>query len=112
MINAIENNIEEIEDEVMPPPPPPAKVPRSIKKWSENKQKFFYKPLDPEYTMRHYWKHKRDMECGICGSVVTTQMHKHIKTRRCLLVKKAILQTLSSMENEAKPKEKYLKYPT
>ncbi len=86
------------------PPPPQVKVPRSTKKWSENKQQFFYKPLDPEYSMRHYWKHKRDMVCGICGTVVTTQMHKHVKSRRCMLVKRAIQDTLGSMENEAEPK--------
>ncbi len=65
-------------------------MPRSIKKWSENKQKFFYKPLDPEYTKRHYYKHRGDMECSICGTVVTTQMHKHINTSTCLLVKGAL----------------------
>ena len=111
MINAVENQIEEIENkdeeleaDVIMPHPPQVKVPRSTKKWSENKQKFFYKPLDPEYSMRHYWKHKRDMECGICGTVVTTQMHKHIKSRRCILVKRAIQDTLGSMETEAEPK--------
>jgi hypothetical protein len=112
MINAVENQsekieskVEEIEADVVMPPPPKVKVPRSTKKWSENKQKFFYKPLDPGYSMRHYWKHKRDMECGICGTVVTTQMHKHIKSRRCILVKRAIQKTIGSMENEAPPKE-------
>ncbi len=100
MINAVENQIQEIEADVVMPPPPQAKVPRSVKKWSENKQKFFYKPLDPGYSMRHYWKHKRDMECGICGAVVTTQMHKHIKSRRCNLVKRGIEKALGSMENE------------
>ena len=30
------------------PTPPPVRVPRSIQKWIENKQKLFYKPLDPE----------------------------------------------------------------
>ncbi len=110
MINDVKNQSEEIiqnvEAEVaMPPPPPKVKVPRSTKKWSENKQKFFYKPLDPGYSMRHYWKHKRDMECSICGTVVTTQMHKHVKSRRCVLVKRAIQETLGSMENEAQPKE-------
>jgi hypothetical protein len=89
MTDAIETKVDENQNEVLPPPPP-VRVPRSIKTWSENKQKYFYKPLDPEYTMRHYYKHKRSMECTICSSVVTTQMHKHIKTRRCLLVKEAV----------------------
>ncbi len=89
MTDAIETKVEENKNEVLPPPPQ-ARVPHSIKTWSENKQKYFYKPLDPAYTMRHYYKHKLDMECAICGSVVTTQMHKHIKTRRCLLVKEAV----------------------
>ena len=105
MTDAIENHIEENEAEAVVPPPPQDKVPRSIKKWSENKHKFFYKPLDPGYSMRHYRKHKRDMECGICGTIVTTQMHKHIKSRRCILVKRAIQDTLGSMDNEAQPQE-------
>ena len=90
MINAGENKIENVKAEAVPPPPPQSKVPRSIKKWSENKQKFFYKPLDPEYTKQHYYEHRRDMECSICGTVVTTQMHKHINTSTCLLVKGAL----------------------
>jgi hypothetical protein len=98
MTNAIDSKAEEIKTEVLPPPPP-RKLPHSIKTWSENKQKFFYRPLDPEYTMRHYYKHKRDMECAICGSVVTTQMHKHVKSRKCLLVKEAVQKTIEKLQS-------------
>jgi hypothetical protein len=89
MNDTMDSAVEIFEEESVPAPPA-ARVPRSIKKWSENKQKFFYKPLDPEYTKRHYYKHRGDMECSICGTVVTTQMHKHIKTSKCLLVKGAL----------------------
>ena len=102
MNNAMEpkvETVETIEGENRPAPPQP-RVPRSLKTWSENKQKFFYKPLDPAYTMRHYYKHKRNMECSICGSVVTTQMHKHIKSRRCLSVKEAIQKTIAKINME------------
>ena len=97
MTDAIETKVVEHKDEVLPPPPP-ARVPRSIKTWSENKQKYFYKPLDPAYTMQHYYKHKRNMECAICSSVVTTQMHKHVKSRRCLLVKEAVQKTIENLQ--------------
>ncbi len=48
--------------------------------------------------MQHYYTHKRDMECAICGSVVTTQMHKHVKSKRCLLVKEAVQKATEKLQ--------------
>ena len=84
-----------------PPPPPP--IPReliSIKKWSENKQRYFYKPKDPEYAKKHYWKHKHEMQCTTCGAIVSTAMFRHVKTLRCLMVKDRVQKALDNAENE------------
>ncbi len=76
------NEIEK--EESLPPSPPPPRVLTSIKRWSENKQRYFYKPKDPDYAKNHYWKHKHDMQCLVCGAIVTTAMYRHVKSLRCL----------------------------
>ena len=84
-------------------PPPPTPIPReliSIKKWSENKQRYFYKPKDPEYAKKHYWKHKHDMQCTTCGAIVSTAMFRHVKTLRCLMVKDRVQKALDAAQNE------------
>jgi hypothetical protein len=89
------------EESLRAPPPPP--IPRellSIKKWSENKQRFFYKPKDPDYAKNHYWKHKHDMQCTTCGAVVSTAMFRHVKSLRCLMVKDRVQKALDKAENE------------
>ena len=86
-----------------PPPPPPTPIPReliSIKKWSENKQRYFYKPKDPEYAKKHYWKHKHEMQCTTCGAIVSTAMFRHVKTLRCLMVKDRVQKALDAAQNE------------
>jgi hypothetical protein len=88
-------------EESLPPPQPPA--PRelvSIKKWSENKQRYFYKPKDPDYAKNHYWKHKHDMQCATCGAIVTTAMFRHVKSLRCLMVKDAVKKALDNAQIE------------
>ncbi len=81
-------------EESLPPSPPPPRVLTSIKRWSENKQRYFYKPKDPDYAKNHYWKHKHDMQCLVCGAIVTTAMYRHVKSLRCLLVRDAVQKAL------------------
>ncbi len=89
-----------------PPPPPP--IPReliSIKKWSENKQRYFYKPKDPDYAKNHYWKHKHDMQCTTCGAIVSTAMFRHVKSLRCLMVKDRVQKALNEQVETLRPGE-------
>ncbi len=91
------------EEGIQATPPPPTPIPReliSIKKWSENKQRYFYKPKDPEYAKKHYWKHKHDMQCTTCGAIVSTAMFRHVKTLRCLMVKDRVQKALDAAQNE------------
>mgnify|MGYP000299817453 FL=1 len=91
------------EESLQTTPPPPTPIPReliSIKKWSENKQRYFYKPKDPEYAKKHYWKHKHDMQCTTCGAIVSTAMFRHVKTLRCLMVKDRVQKALDAAQNE------------
>ncbi len=80
--------------------PPPPRVLTSIKRWSENKQRYFYKPKDPDYAKNHYWKTKHDMQCTVCGATVTTAMHRHQKSLMCLLVRDAVKKALSQAHIE------------
>ena len=88
--NSTPENTTPQKEESLPPPPPTPRVLVSIKKWSENKQRYFYKPKDPDYAKNHYWKHKHDMQCLVCGAIVTTAMYRHVKSLRCLLVRDAV----------------------
>ncbi len=91
------------EESLQAPPPPPNPIPReliSIKKWSENKQRYIYKPKDPEYAKKHYWKHKHEMQCTTCGAIVSTAMFRHVKTLRCLMVKDRVQKALDAAQNE------------
>ena len=90
-------------EESLQTPPPPNRIPRellSVKKWSENKQRYYYKPKDPDYAKNHYWKHKHDMQCTTCGAIVSTAMFRHVKTFRCLMVKDRVQKALDNAENE------------
>ena len=91
-----------------PPPVVPTPIPRellSIKKWSENKQRYYYKPKDPDYAKKHYWKHKHDMQCSTCGAVVSTAMFRHVKTLRCLMVKDRVQKALNEQVETLHPRE-------
>ncbi len=91
-----------------PPPPMPSPIPRellSIKKWSENKQRYYYKPKDPDYAKKHYWKHKHDMQCSTCGAIVSTAMFRHVKTLRCLMVKDRVQKALNEQVETLRPGE-------
>ena len=83
---------------VPPPPLAPARVLLSNKIWSENKQRYFYKPKDPDYAKNHYWKTKHDMQCTVCGAILTTAMYRHVKSLRCLLVRDAVKKALDQAQ--------------
>jgi hypothetical protein len=103
--NSTPENTTPQEEEKLPPPPSPTSTPRilvSIKRWSENKQRYFYKPKDPEYAKKHYWKHKHDMECTTCGAIVTTAMHRHVKSLRCLMVRDRVQKALADTSHPTK----------
>ena len=63
---------------------------KCIKIWSEKTQKWRYIPKDPAYFKDKYYKYLGEKTCAICGSVINTQMSKHLKSKRCILVKKAL----------------------
>jgi hypothetical protein len=95
-------------EESLHTPPPPSPIPRellSIKRWSENKQRYYYKPKDPDYAKKHYWKHKHDMQCSTCGAVVSTAMFRHVKTLRCLMVKDRVQKALNEQVETLRPAE-------
>ena len=88
-----------------PPIPNPEKNLVSIKRWSDNKQRYFYKPKDPEYARNHYWKHKRDLVCTCCGAIVQTAMFRHVKTLKCLNVKDRVQKALNERAEATQPAE-------
>ncbi len=95
-------------EESLGAPPPPSPIPRgllSIKKWRENKQRYYYKPKDPDYAKNHYWKHKHDMQCSTCGAIVSTAMFRHVKTLRCLMVKDRVQKALNEQAETLRPAE-------
>jgi hypothetical protein len=73
---------------------------KSIAKWNEEKQRYYYKPLDKEYEKKMYHLRKRDIKCEICGSIVVSQMYKHIKSEKCLMVKLAVQKALDNLNIE------------
>ena len=60
---------------------------KSIKVWSENLQRFYYKSKDPNYYNDYFHKTKRPMTCGICGKTITCQMYSHLKSKKCIMKK-------------------------
>ncbi len=79
---------------------PPFLTAKSSAKWSENKERYYYKPLDLEYEKIHYHKHKHNMACEICGSLVTSQMYKHVKSKTCLMYQDTIQKTMDNYKIE------------
>ena len=61
VVSSTSKGIEIEKEENLSSSPAPPRVLTSIKRWSENKQRYFYKPKDPDYAKNHYWKHKHDM---------------------------------------------------
>ncbi len=90
-------------EEVLPPPTPHQPTPRvrvSIKKWSENQQRYFYKPKDPDYAKNSHWKHKHEMQSSTCGAIVSAAMLRHVKSLRCSMVKDAVKKALNNAHIE------------
>ena len=52
---------------------PVEKERKSLKVWSDNLQRFYYKSKDPNYYNDYFHKTKRPMTCGICGKTITCQ---------------------------------------
>ena len=62
----------------------PPRVLKTIKCWSENKQKWFYK-ASPEYYRQFYHKKKCEQTCSHCGSVITSQLSHHLAGKKCTM---------------------------
>ena len=67
---------------------PPFVTAKVSAKWSEAKQRYYYKPLDREYEERHYHTHKQEAACIHCGSEVVSKMYKRIKSKTMFNVSK------------------------
>ena len=55
-------------------------------------------PKDPEYFKIKYYKYLGPKTCAVCGSVVQTQMQRHLRSQRCLLVRAGINKAVEQME--------------
>ncbi len=79
---------------------PPFTTTKSSAKWSETKQIYVYQPLDREYEKRHYYKHRKEMTCIHCGSVVLAQMCEHLNSKKCKMFTNAAQQTMEKYNIE------------
>ena len=64
---------------------PMEKERKSIKVWSENLQRFYYKSKDPNYYNDYVHKTKHPMTCEFCGKTITCQMYSHLKSKKCIM---------------------------
>ena len=69
-----------------------------IKIWSEQGKRWRYVPKDPAYFRIKYYKYLGPKTCAVCGSVVQTQMQRHLRSQRCLLVRAGINKAVEQME--------------
>ena len=58
---------------------------KSIKVWSENLQRYYYKSKDPNCYNDYFHRTKHDMTCGFCGKTITCQMYSHLKSKKCIM---------------------------
>ena len=58
---------------------------KSIKVWSENLQRYYYKSKDPNYYIDYFHKTKHPMTCAICNKTITCQMYSHLKSKKCIM---------------------------
>ena len=58
---------------------------KSIKVWSENLQRYYYKSKDPNYYNDYFHKTKHPMTCVICGKTITCHMYSHLKSKKCIM---------------------------
>ena len=57
---------------------------KSLKVWSENLQRYYYKSKDPNYYNDYFHKTKHPMTCVICNKTITCQMYSHLKSK-CIM---------------------------
>ena len=84
---------------------PVEKERKSIKIWSENLQRYYYKSKDPNYYNDYFHKTKRPMTCGFCGKNITCQMYCHLKSKT---QKKSHLCKVHEVNNKKTKDEKNL----
>jgi hypothetical protein len=70
-----------------------------IKIWNEASKKWRYIPKDPAYFRNNYYEYVGPKTCTICGTVVTTQMCRHTRSKRCQPVRQGINNTIEQMED-------------
>ena len=58
---------------------------KSIKVWSENLQRYYYKSKDPNYYNDYFHKTKHPMTCVICNKTITCQMYRPLKSKKCIM---------------------------
>ena len=75
-------NVEVPAVEVKPEKPP--RVIKSIKCWSESKQKYYYK-AQPAYYREFYHKKKAPQVCQYCLAVVNSSLSHHQNGIKCKL---------------------------
>ena len=63
---------------------------KSIKVWSENLQRYYYKSKDPNYYNDYFHKTKHPMTCVICNKTITCQMYSHLKSKKCIMKKQEL----------------------
>ncbi len=61
---------------------PAEKERKSIKVWSENLRRFYYKSKDPNYYNDYFHKTKRPMTGGICGKKPPEKQKTHNEKAR------------------------------
>ena len=64
---------------------PAEKERKSIKVWSENLQRYYYKSKNTNYYNEYFQKTKHPMTCGFCGKTIKCQMYSHLKSKKCLM---------------------------
>ena len=84
---------------------PAEKERQSIKVWSENLQRYYYKSKDPNYYNDYFHKSKHPMTCEFCGKTITCQMCSHLKSKKCLMKRQELeidnlKKELENLKNE------------
>ncbi len=77
---------------------PAEKEVKSVKAWSENLQRYYYKSKNTNYYNEYVHKTKHPMTCGFCGKTVTCHMYSHLKSKKCLM--KRQVSEIEQLKNE------------
>ena len=70
---------------------------KCVKVWSDNTLKWRYIPKDPDYFKKKYLVPRT---CTCCGTVVRTQMARHTRSKKCRLVKDAVVENTKKLQEE------------